>query len=90
MEVNRDMSVRLTWKPYMWSYTTRDRAKLITTPTLIVVGADDKVVPTGCGEVLHGAIRHSRMEAIAGAGHVVEMEKPAEFTRLAHDFLDGK
>ncbi len=90
VEVNRDMSVRLTWKPYMWSYTTKDRAKLITTPTLIVVGADDKVVPNSCGEVLHETIRHSRMETIAGAGHAVEMEKPEEFTQLAHDFLAGK
>ena len=90
VEVNRDMAVRLTWKPYMWSYTTRDRAKRITTPTLIVVGRDDKVVPMSCGEVLHNLIRHSKMEAIAGGGHVVEMEKPTEFTHLVHDFLAGE
>ena len=90
VEVNRDMGVRLTWKPYMWSYTTNERAKRITTPTLIIVGQDNKVVPTSCGEVLHNTIRDSRMEAIAGGGHVVEMERPTEFTHLAIDFLAGK
>jgi pimeloyl-ACP methyl ester carboxylesterase len=86
-EVNRDMACRLLWKPYMWSYSTRARVRGITTPTLILVGDQDKIVPNNCGEILHDTIAGSQYEVIKNSGHLVDIERPAEFVDLTLKFL---
>jgi pimeloyl-ACP methyl ester carboxylesterase len=74
-ESDREMAVRLTWKPYMFGLTTEQRAKAIRTPTLVVVGEQDEIVPNDCGRILHEAIASSEFTAIRG-GHLVEIENP--------------
>lgn len=59
----------------------------IVVPTLLVWGAQDKLVPVAVGEAAHKAIHGSRLEIIPGAGHVLMWDRPDEFNRIVLDFL---
>jgi len=59
----------------------------IDVPTLIVVGDEDALTPVPDARALHLAIAGSRLEVIAGAGHVSNMERPATFNHVLSEFL---
>jgi 3-oxoadipate enol-lactonase len=59
----------------------------IDVPTLVVVGAEDVLTPVSESEILHDAIRGSRMEVIEQAGHVSNLERPAAFNHVLSEFL---
>lgn len=59
----------------------------IDVPTLIVWGREDAVIPIEVGELLHQAIRNSRLEIIEHCGHIPQEEKPEETIALISKFL---
>lgn len=59
----------------------------ITVPTLIVVGEEDALTPVAESRAMHQAIRGSRLEVLAGAGHVSNVERPAAFNHVLSEFL---
>jgi pimeloyl-ACP methyl ester carboxylesterase len=59
----------------------------ITTPTLVVWGRDDRIVPLECGERFAKALPHARLEIVERAGHFVDMEQPDELARLVSAFV---
>ncbi|MBM3906465.1 MAG: alpha/beta fold hydrolase [Gemmatimonadetes bacterium] len=59
----------------------------IDVPTLIVVGDEDVLTPPKDARSMHLAIAGSRLEVIAGAGHVSNMERPAAFNHVLSEFL---
>jgi 3-oxoadipate enol-lactonase len=59
----------------------------IDVPTLIVVGDEDVLTPVSDARAMHLAIAGSRLEVIAGAGHVSNMERPATFNHVLSEFL---
>jgi len=59
----------------------------IATPTLIVWGGQDVLVPLELGHALHAAITGSRLAVIPSAGHNVMYECHDEFNGLVLDFL---
>ena len=59
----------------------------IQTPTLIVWGEDDTIVPLALGQRLHQQLVDSRFVVIRGAVHVPMWEKSAEFNRIVLEFL---
>ena len=59
----------------------------IDVPTLVVVGAEDVLTPVSESEILHDAIRASRLEVIEQAGHVSNLERPAAFNHVLSEFL---
>ncbi|MDQ1558216.1 MAG: hypothetical protein QOD32_1276 [Pyrinomonadaceae bacterium] len=59
----------------------------INCPTLVVVGSLDQITPLADSERMNRAIRGSRLEVIAGAGHVSNVERPSEFNRALENFL---
>jgi 3-oxoadipate enol-lactonase len=70
----------------------RDQTKLlgeIKCPVLIIVGSLDAITPPADAEFMHREISGSRLEVIAGAGHVSNLERPAEFNRALEKFLGG-
>ena len=71
------------------SITLRHLLPGVTTPTLLVWGREDAITPLECGELYQSAIPRSQLSIIEDCGHMPEMEKPAEFTRLVEDFLTG-
>ena len=64
-----------------------DTLATIDVPTLVVVGDEDVLTPPGEAEILHAGIRGSRLEVIAHAGHVSNMERPAAFNHVITEFL---
>ncbi|HEX8632656.1 MAG TPA: alpha/beta fold hydrolase [Pyrinomonadaceae bacterium] len=61
--------------------------RAINCPTLIIVGSLDRITPPADAELMNREIRGSRLEIIAGAGHVSNVERPAEFNRVVENFL---
>lgn len=68
-------------------HDTYERLPLIRQPTLIVTGDEDRVIPAASSAVLHERIPGSRLDTIAGAGHLFFLERPDETLRLLHEFL---
>ena len=56
-------------------------------PVLIVVGAEDSLTPIAEAAALRNGIPHSRMHIIPGAGHLTNLEQPAEFNRALGEFI---
>jgi pimeloyl-ACP methyl ester carboxylesterase len=59
----------------------------IDVPTLLIVGDEDALTPEKESRAMHEAIRGSRLEVIAGAGHVSNVERPAAFNHVLAEFL---
>ncbi len=88
-DVNREMTFRIAWKPYMFSQTLPYLLGGVGTPTLIVWGRDDLIVPVECAELYAKALPNARVELLSQCGHFVEMEKPDELAKLVKEFVAG-
>ncbi len=86
-EINREMTSRIAYKPYMYDQTLPQLIRGVNTPTLIVCGSQDRIVPRVCGEQYGEALPQARLETISGGGHFLEMEKPAELAKMIKDFV---
>ena len=62
-------------------------AKITTTPTLIIVGAEDAITPVADSEKMHAAIPSSRLVVIENAGHVSNLERSEQFNDAVLKFL---
>ncbi|MFB3886956.1 MAG: alpha/beta fold hydrolase [Thermodesulfobacteriota bacterium] len=56
-------------------------------PTLILCGEEDRLTPVKYSQFLQNRIRHSKMEILPGAGHMVMMESPGSFNQKIKEFL---
>lgn len=61
----------------------------IDVPTLIIHGADDQLIPPSEAELMHKAIKNSKLVLIEGAAHLPNLERPDEFNDAVIDFLEG-
>jgi pimeloyl-ACP methyl ester carboxylesterase len=52
----------------------------ISCPTAVLSGADDALIPPAEAKSLAAAIPGAELTLIAGAGHLSNLEKPAEFS----------
>jgi len=59
-------------------------------PVLVVSAEDDRLTPTKYLEFLKNNIPETSGVHIPDAGHILPMEKPAEFNKAVKDFLDLK
>jgi pimeloyl-ACP methyl ester carboxylesterase len=56
-------------------------------PTLIVWGADDRILPAHQAHATHAAIPGSRLEIFEGVGHYPNCEDPERFIKVLVDFM---
>jgi pimeloyl-ACP methyl ester carboxylesterase len=68
-------------------YPIRDRLPEIACPTLIVWGADDKLVPVRDADEFERLIPDSRKVVFEDTGHVAMLERPEAFNELLARFL---
>lgn len=61
-------------------------AHLISQPTLIIWGEDDKVIPIRYGYKLHNSIPNSRFVVLKNCGHVPQEEKSELFVEIVAEF----
>jgi len=59
----------------------------IAAPTLVLAGADDPATPPPHAEAIVAAIPAARLEVVAGAAHLANIEQPQRVTRLLLDHL---
>ena len=71
----------------VWLADQAERAAHIRIPTLVVCGAEDHVTPPALSRQLAELIPGARYEAIEGAGHLTNLERPHEFNRLVEEFV---
>ena len=65
----------------------RADAAAIRCPALVIVGDQDPATPPSSAAALHAAVRGSRLEVIAGAAHLSNVEQPAAFNAALLAFL---
>ena len=71
----------------VWLADQRDRAKEIRVPTLVLVGDQDLITPPELSDELAGLVPNARMQVIEDAGHISNLEKPAEFNQAVDQFI---
>ncbi len=75
-------------KEEIWLLVSESAASL-PQKTLIVWGADDRVVPVDQAQVGKDLIRSSRLHIFEKCGHLPQVEWPEEFNRLILEFLES-
>ena len=70
-------------------FDIRERLKGIRLPALILCGERDKLTPVKYSEFLHENLPSSRLEIIAGAGHMVMVEQAGSVNSVLARFLEG-
>ncbi len=63
-------------------------AKLLSLPTLLLYGVDDKETPIEYGKLLNQAISGSKLVTILDAGHFVHHDRPDEVIGFISEFLN--
>jgi len=86
---NREMASRLCWKPYLHNPTLPHYLKKVTTPSLIVWGKQDAIIPVECGELYQQALPNASLKVIDQCGHSPQVEKSQEFNKVVTEFLSG-
>jgi 4,5:9,10-diseco-3-hydroxy-5,9,17-trioxoandrosta-1(10),2-diene-4-oate hydrolase len=80
-------ALRTLWR---MDFTRDRRLARVTTPTLVIWGADDKVNRASGGATLARTMPNCDLYLAANTGHWVQWERPDLFNSLAQTFLDGK
>jgi pimeloyl-ACP methyl ester carboxylesterase len=65
-----------------------ERLGEIKVPTLVIAGSADVLTPLKYARFLAEHIPAARCEIVAGAGHMVMLERPAEVARVVRGFLE--
>lgn len=65
----------------------RDRLVEVHVPTLIIHGSHDQIVPLAASQAMAGAIPHSQLVVIDGAGHVPTMTHPDRVAEAINSFF---
>lgn len=69
------------------AFDVSDRLSSVRVPTLVIHGADDRLVPVEDGHLLAQAVSDSRLLEVEGAGHACHIERDDEVTSRLEDFL---
>ena len=81
-------TMRSVIEPGGQSVSAMDRLYLAEqTPTLIVWGERDRIIPLSHAYRALEAMPNSRLEVLPGAGHFPQAEEPARFVEILRDFL---
>lgn len=88
-DFSREMTARVSWKPYMFNRRLPSLLAEVNTPTLLIWGSEDAVVPPIVGKQYAAALPNARLELVQGAGHLVEMEQPDTVASLIQQHAAG-
>ncbi len=81
-DFSREMTARLSWKPYMFNRRLPHVLGEVQTPTLIVSGSEEKVIPLSAAHQYASLIPNSTIQIVEGAGHFVDYEEPEALAAL--------
>ena len=87
-DINREMTTRVGWKPYMHNMALPYLLPGVRVPTLVVRGSEDAIVPADSAAIYADRLPGARLEVLPGAGHWLELERPEELARLIAEHED--
>ena len=87
-DLNREMTARVAWKPYMYNRALEPLLTEVRVPALVVWGDDDQIVPRECGERYVERLPDARLEIVGDCGHAVDLERPADLAALVRSLAD--
>ena len=71
----------------MLAHDTFERLPEIGSPTLILAGSDDQIIPAASSEPLAERIPDAELRVIDGTGHLFFVERAEETVGAVEDFL---
>jgi len=86
-ENSQIMAQLLGWKPYMHNPKLVHRLRRVKSPTLVIWGKYDGLVPLAHGHAYCSVIADAELKVIDHCGHSPQLERPAEFVALVEEFL---
>jgi pimeloyl-ACP methyl ester carboxylesterase len=87
--VTTDPRVRLCDLEAAHGFDGAPLCRSIATPTLVLAGADDQIVPATASAAVAAAIPGARFESIAAAGHALALEQPGAVNTAMASFAEG-
>jgi pimeloyl-ACP methyl ester carboxylesterase len=78
---------RFCWVPFMSDPKLERRLGRISAPTLVVAPSDDRLIPVEHARRYAARIPGAAYAEVAGCGHAMYFEKPAEFASVVAGFL---
>jgi len=89
LDICREMTTRVAWKPYMFNRALPFLLKSVAVPTLLLRADDDRIVPPAAIAGYAAALPNARTLTIADCGHWMELEQPEGLARAITDFEAG-
>ena len=84
-----DPAAYLTGAAAVWLADQRERVHEIRVPALILCGAEDRITPPALSNALAKLIPAAQSATIERAGHLTNLEQPAEFNAVVGAFVRG-
>jgi pimeloyl-ACP methyl ester carboxylesterase len=84
---SREAASRYGWKPFFFNPRLKYWLHRITTPTLVLWGEHDGIVPRSVGEAYVQGIPGARLEIVPETAHLPHLERPQYFADLVKRFL---
>ena len=84
----REAAARILWNPHVRYRKLKSRLDRIKNPTLVLWGADDKLLPLAYGQAYQKGIPGARLVVIDKCGHLPHVEAPDRFADAVLDFLE--
>lgn len=81
-DFSREMTARLSWKPYMFNRRLGPVLGEVQTPALVVAGSEEQVIPLTCARQYADGLANATLEIVEGAGHYVDYEEPEALAAL--------
>jgi pimeloyl-ACP methyl ester carboxylesterase len=85
-ERNREMTTRIAWRPRMFDATLPFRLAYVTTPTLILWGEQDRILPRGGVDRYKDSIPGADLITLPDSGHMLDCEAPTKVRDLISSF----
>jgi pimeloyl-ACP methyl ester carboxylesterase len=81
-DFSREMTARVTWKPYMFNRRLPYLLGEVATPTLLIWGEKDVIVPIDVANQYQASLKNAKLEIVPKAGHLVDLEEPGTVASL--------
>ena len=88
-DFSREMTARLSWKPYMYSRELAHLLREVQTPTLLVWGDDDRIVPMSVAGLYEESLPNARLVTLEDCGHFADLEQPGQLAELVTEHIGG-
>lgn len=85
-ESAKTMNIKMCYRPYMYDPALPAMLGKVRVPTLLVWGADDRIVPSECGRLYQQSIPGAELRTIERCGHWAHLEKPQELASIVKEF----